>query len=331
MSVLYENNGVAVNTSNIDDGAPSIAKMYSSQKTKELLDALLAQITALKETNKSVRDIVGTHEELLLYPQADLAVGDIINVLSDDTHDGANDYYRYDGPDAWIYIGDVASYYTKSEFNVKLNKKQWVLASGQNIKTVNGQSLLGNGNLKIDVDSKQFYPVGAIWQTVTELDPANLFGGTWELVDNRSLIGAGNKYQLGEEGGEDEVTLTVDQMPSHTHTENYHTHTPTLNNALWNSGSAYISSDNTIAVPAAQSVGSNYGDGKFDGIDLYKGSARKFYGDVDWIPSGQSHNSIYATPTFSTFPAGSVGETGGGQPHNNLPPVHKIRIWKRVA
>lgn len=331
MSVLYKNNGVAVSASNIDDGAPSLGKMYSSQKAKELLDALLAQITALKEANKSVRDIVGTYEELLAYPQADLTAGDIINVLSDNTHEGANDYYRYDGADTWTYVGDVASYYTKSEFNAKLNKKQWVLVSEQNIKTVNGQTLLGAGNLKIDVNPKQFYPVGAIWQTATELNPANLFGGTWELVENRSLIGAGNKYQLGEEGGEDEVTLTIEQLPSHTHTESSHEHTPTLNNALWNSETAYITSDNTIAVPAAQSVTSSYGDGKYDGIDLYKGSSTKFYGDIDWVPSGQNHNSIYATPTFSTCPAGPLGETGGGQPHNNLPPVHKIRIWKRVA
>ena len=330
MSVLYKNNGVAVNSGNIDDGTPSLTKMYSSQKAKQLLDALLAQVMTLKETNKSVRDIVGTHDELLAYPQADLTVGDIINVLSDDTHDNANCYYRYDGVDTWTYIGDVASYYTKSEFNTKLNKKQWVLVSGQNIKTVNGETILGQDNLKINVDSSQYYPVGAIWQTATELDPADLFGGTWELIENRSLIGAGNKYQLGEEGGEDEVTLTVEQLPVHKHYESGHVHTPTLANALWNNPVAYLDS-NTIAVPVGQKVGSTYGDGKYDGIDLYKGSSRKFYGDVDWVISGQNNSTIHATPTYATFAAGNVGEAGGGQPHNNLPPVHKIKIWKRVA
>lgn len=43
-------------------------------------------------------------------------------------------------------------YYTKDEVDEKLDKEQDALVSGKTIKTINGQSVLGAGNLEIDVD-----------------------------------------------------------------------------------------------------------------------------------------------------------------------------------
>lgn len=43
-------------------------------------------------------------------------------------------------------------YYTKAEVDVKLEEEQDVLVSGKTIKTINGQSVLGPGNIEIDVD-----------------------------------------------------------------------------------------------------------------------------------------------------------------------------------
>lgn len=43
-------------------------------------------------------------------------------------------------------------YYTKAEVDVKLEEEQDVLVSGKTIKTINGQSVLGAGNIEIDVD-----------------------------------------------------------------------------------------------------------------------------------------------------------------------------------
>lgn len=40
--------------------------------------------------------------------------------------------------------------------------------------------------------------------------------GTPDLRD-RFVLGAGNKYAVGEMGGSEEVTLTVEQMPKHSH------------------------------------------------------------------------------------------------------------------
>lgn len=61
------------------------------------------------------------------------------------------------------------------------------------------------------------YPVGAIYLSVTDANPAALFGGTWERIGGRFLLGADSTYAAGSTGGEAAHTLTVDEMPKHNH------------------------------------------------------------------------------------------------------------------
>ena len=61
------------------------------------------------------------------------------------------------------------------------------------------------------------YPVGAIYLSVTDVNPAALFGGTWERIGGRFLLGADSTYAAGSTGGEAEHTLTIDEMPRHNH------------------------------------------------------------------------------------------------------------------
>lgn len=65
--------------------------------------------------------------------------------------------------------------------------------------------------------SQGAYPVGAIYLSVTDTDPATLFGGTWERIGGRFLLGADDTYTAGSTGGEAEHTLTIDEMPRHNH------------------------------------------------------------------------------------------------------------------
>ena len=46
---------------------------------------------------------------------------------------------------------------------------------------------------------------------------AILFGGTWVQLKDRFLLGAGDTYTNGDTGGEASHTLTVDEMPVHSH------------------------------------------------------------------------------------------------------------------
>lgn len=45
------------------------------------------------------------------------------------------------------------------------------------------------------------YPVGSIYMSVNATDPASLFGGSWVRLKDRFLLGAGDTYGAGTEGG----------------------------------------------------------------------------------------------------------------------------------
>lgn len=62
------------------------------------------------------------------------------------------------------------------------------------------------------------YPVGSIYMSVSNTNPATIFGGTWEQLKDRFLLGAGDTYNNADTGGEAEHTLTTAELPAHSHT-----------------------------------------------------------------------------------------------------------------
>ena len=61
------------------------------------------------------------------------------------------------------------------------------------------------------------YPVGSIYMSVNSVSPETLFGGTWEQIQDRFLLASGSTYSAGSTGGESSHTLTVDELPEHSH------------------------------------------------------------------------------------------------------------------
>jgi hypothetical protein len=61
------------------------------------------------------------------------------------------------------------------------------------------------------------YPVGSYYISHTSTSPASLFGGTWHRIESRFLWAAPATSTLGLTAGEQTHTLTVEEMPSHTH------------------------------------------------------------------------------------------------------------------
>lgn len=61
------------------------------------------------------------------------------------------------------------------------------------------------------------YPVGAIYLSVNDINPGTLFGGTWERIEDTFLLACGSVYAIGSTGGETTHTLTIEEMPSHSH------------------------------------------------------------------------------------------------------------------
>lgn len=67
------------------------------------------------------------------------------------------------------------------------------------------------------------YPIGSLYFNINGVDPATYFGGYWELYSQgRVLIGVDPNDpdfdEAGKSGGDYNVTLTTNQLPSHRHT-----------------------------------------------------------------------------------------------------------------
>lgn len=61
------------------------------------------------------------------------------------------------------------------------------------------------------------YPIGSIYQSTNSTNPSNIFGGTWSQIKDRFLLACGDSYANGSVGGEASHTLTINEIPSHTH------------------------------------------------------------------------------------------------------------------
>lgn len=63
------------------------------------------------------------------------------------------------------------------------------------------------------------HPVGSLYWTSSTENPAITFGGgTWTRIKDKFVLAAGDTYASGGTGGASTVTLTVNQIPSHSHT-----------------------------------------------------------------------------------------------------------------
>ncbi len=69
----------------------------------------------------------------------------------------------------------------------------------------------------------KLYPIGSIYVSVSETNPSELFGGTWErYAQGRQIVGYGSNgttnYSYNATGGSTSKTLAIANMPAHTHT-----------------------------------------------------------------------------------------------------------------
>ena len=87
-----------------------------------------------------------------------------------------------------------------------------------------------NTYTKTEIDGMllALFPIGSVYITITNMNPGNFIGGTWASFGiGRVLMGEGTGEDInglsqtfagGTEGGEYTHTLTVNEMPAHTHT-----------------------------------------------------------------------------------------------------------------
>lgn len=103
------------------------------------------------------------------------------------------------------------------------------------------------------------YPVGSIYMSINNVSPQTFFGGTWERIVDRFLLGAGNTYTAGGTGGSATHTLTVNEMPNHYHTMQVATSSTTASDAGWRASGvrAYSSQQTNSASDNIKDVGGN--------------------------------------------------------------------------
>lgn len=139
------------------------------------------------------------------------------------------------------------------------------------------------------------YPIGSIYINTNEINPSMIFGGTWERIQGRYLMGAGTPSQntYNEFGmltdndlqrnfqpatfGEYTHKLSTEEMPSHNH-------------AFWQNPTA------------------GHGAGSYGGLAYV-------------MQASLTTDGRY----------GNVSMTGNGNAHNNLPPTIVVYMWKRIA
>ena len=157
----------------------------------------------------------------------------------------------------------------------------------------------------------QIYPIGSIYISVTNTNPETLFGGTWVAFgQGRTLLGVGsieannvtvhgtvtageiNSTNAGNMGGEAKHTLTIAEMPSHTHAATH----PDVIYAYRSQLNATNQSTTFLNIPSLSTITQSG----------YLGSDRLTDANI-------------------------VNKTGSSNSHNIIQPYITVYMWKRTA
>lgn len=149
------------------------------------------------------------------------------------------------------------------------------------------------------------HPVGSYFITEEDRNPAEILGlggvSTWVKLEGRVLLGASSAYPVGSEGGEAMHTLTVTEMPSHSHSL-----PPNHFAGCWGMGS--VSAQGTLVTS--------------DTWGTAKGYTKETFG----AQGPNVSNQLF-------FDQAQVAMTanGGIEAHNNLQPYRSAYIWRRTS
>jgi len=135
------------------------------------------------------------------------------------------------------------------------------------------------------------YPIGSIYLSVNATNPATIFGGSWERIEGKFLLGTSQDYPANSTGGEAVVRLTHENLPAHSHNENIISNFGYPNSMVGNDANV---PDNDIKT---------------------------------WTSGGYISGGRWESKTgFQN----QTNTTGGNQAHNNMPPYLAVYMWKRI-
>lgn len=164
------------------------------------------------------------------------------------------------------------------------------------------------------------WPVGSVYLSYKGKSPASLFGGTWEQIKSVFLYatnstsgdvgstGNGTGTSTGSYSGTTgSTTLSLSQIPSHSHTVNNHEHHQRT-----------IGNDGNINPWVAGAIGGGSG-----GVYTRQ--------QVSWYNSGKAAVYTYGSSPGTNAQGGGGGHTHPINSHSHTIPYVAIYVWKRTA
>lgn len=157
----------------------------------------------------------------------------------------------------------------------------------------------------------EIYPIGSLYETTTNNNPNTLWPGTkWDKMDGgRVLVSAGTytesgttyTYNLGDTGGEAKHQLTTGELAVHNHN---------ISISISSSGGHYhhFRADNSGSASGGDALNNTNTGGK-----------------------GGTYLSTSTDGYHSHSVSASIGNSGGGQSHENRMPYIVVNRWKRTA
>lgn len=180
------------------------------------------------------------------------------------------------------------------------------------------------------------FPIGCIHISVNPANPSTtLGGGVWASWGSGrvpvGVDGTQSEFNTVEEtGGAKTVTLTTDQIPSHNHTQNAHSHGMSHDHS-----DASTSSTGSHVHSIASSGGGAIGDiGSNPRLKRASPEASPDYDAADAMDAAGTHSHTVNIPAYSGNTAATTptnNAAGGGQSHNNLQPYITCYMWKRTG
>lgn len=169
---------------------------------------------------------------------------------------------------AYVSVQNMGTYF-RFEFGIPRGEPGTI--QNVTISSIAGLSSQLNEKLSKSEALEKFYPVGSIYLSTSDADPATLMGGVWHRIEGVFLLAADAAHGAGTRGGSETVSLTAAQNGPHTHS-----------------------------------------------LKITKES----------LAGGSTYSRL---DTSSDTPSSSlIGESGAGEPHENMPPYLAVYMWTRV-
>lgn len=309
-----------------DVESPNILK----QKGQEQVEAQKNLVVSIELTAVDLKD--------LGYDVKEIAVGDFIPVVS--RPHGINSYMQVSKKsqnlkkpeDSSIVLGSTIKTLVENQNVYNSGIQNVIPAVNSAVNTANNAANTAEQiRVEMDAVTAKMYPVGSIYISVNNANPATFFGGSWvAFATGRTLVGVdasqGEFNAVEKAGGHKELQSHAHGLNNHVHNLGNHTHSvPNHTHTMQGSGNHfhYLGIDKS-----AVQKGTSYNKpNNFEsGSTSYKSNTT---GNHTHTMNSSGSCTTGANNGNTGGNSGNTTSTGGGNA-GNLQPYITVYMWKRT-